>query len=302
MISSRYGMKVGLIGCVDSSEMALKTLLSIDGLDVAAVVTREQSAVNADFCDLSKICKVNQIPYHFENPKERYLSIEFLQKYDLDVVYCVGWSYLLNEDLLSLPRMGVIGFHPAKLPQNRGRHPIIWALALGLEETASTFFKMDTGADSGPILSQVNITIDSSDNAKSLYAKILNVAEVQIKKISLDLMRGSAVFKEQDHMKATYWRKRSRKDGNIDFRMTAEGIHDLVRALAPPYPCAEFLLVDEYILVPKSTLVLTEFPQNIEPGKVLDKSDDGILVKTHNKSAIWLQGFDTEKIEIGQFL
>lgn len=36
--------------------------------------------------------------------------------------------------------MGVLGYHPAKLPQNRGRHPLIWALALGLKKSASTFF------------------------------------------------------------------------------------------------------------------------------------------------------------------
>lgn len=73
--------------------------------------------------------------------------------------------------------MGVIGFHPAALPNNRGRHPIIWALALGLNETASTFFKMDEGADTGDIVSQVKIPICESDYAADLYENIMCAAK-----------------------------------------------------------------------------------------------------------------------------
>ena len=63
-------------------------------------------------------------------------------------------------------------FSPGLTPQNRGRHPIIWTLALGLCETGSTFFFMDEGADSGDILSQKKITILPEDNAGSLYQKL----------------------------------------------------------------------------------------------------------------------------------
>jgi len=41
---------------------------------------------------------------------------------------------------LGIAPLGVVGFHPAALPANRGRHPLIWALFLGLKKTASTFF------------------------------------------------------------------------------------------------------------------------------------------------------------------
>jgi len=65
------------------------------------------------------------------------------------------WLVQINpKESLDLPHLGVIDFHPAALPANRGRHPIIWALVLGLQETASTFFFMDEGADSGDIISQ----------------------------------------------------------------------------------------------------------------------------------------------------
>ena len=183
-------MKVGFIGCVDSSRAALKTLLGVNGLTVSAVVTREQSTVNADFCDLTDLCYENEIPVHFEDPKARNESVAFFASFDLDVIFCIGWSYLLDETMLSLPRNGVIGFHPASLPNNRGRHPIIWALALGLKETASTLFLMDAEADSGPIASQIPILIEDTDNATSLYEKILAVSTNQIARLGAELVEG----------------------------------------------------------------------------------------------------------------
>ena len=67
---------------------------------------------------------------------------------------------MIKKKLLSLPRLGVIGFHPASIPQNRGRHPIIWSLVLGLKNISSTFFFMNTKADAGNIITQKGIIIE----------------------------------------------------------------------------------------------------------------------------------------------
>ncbi|HHF3106535.1 TPA: methionyl-tRNA formyltransferase [Vibrio diabolicus] len=295
-------MRAGFIGCVESSRVALQALLSVKGLTISAVVTRDHSAVNADFCDLTDLCELHDIPFHFENPKERAASVSFLESFELDIIFCIGWSYLLDKKMLALPKQGVIGFHPARLPNNRGRHPIIWALALGLEETASTFFLMDEGADSGSIVSQTLISISPSDNATSLYEKILQTSKNQLVNLATDLVNGSAIFIDQDESKATYWRKRSRRDGTIDFRMTARSIHNLIRALAPPYPGAEFILNDQYIVVQRSHVSPDSFSANIEPGKVLCKKGDDLLVKTAESGAIWLLDLEKNNISVGDYL
>lgn len=295
-------MKVGFIGCVDSSRAALQTLLGVNGLTVSAVVTRDKSSVNADYCDLTDLCYENEIPIHYEDPKARAESVAFFTSFDLDVIFCIGWSYLLDESMLALPRIGVIGFHPASLPNNRGRHPIIWALALGLKETASTLFLMDPGADSGPIASQVPVPIEDTDNATSLYEKILAVSTNQIARLGAELVEGTAKFVEQDHSQATYWRKRSRKDGMIDFRMSASAIHNLVRALAPPYPGAEFAFGQKHISVQKSTIAVESYPLNIEPGNVLAKTCNDLLVKTAGTEAIWLLDIENGDIAVGDYL
>ncbi len=296
-------MKIGFIGCVESSKLALQTLLSIKEVKVSCVVTKEKSKINADFVDLTDLCNEHKIPYHFEKIKEKEATLNFLKSHDLDVIYCIGWSHLLNKDVITLTPKGVIGFHPAKIPQNRGRHPIIWALSLGLEQTASSFFKMDEGADSGDILSQELVNIEKSDNAKTLYNKIMDTALEQIKKFSVDLANNTATFIQQDHSQATYWRKRSRKDGVIDFRMNASSIYNLVRALTDPYPGAEFIFNEEYFRVYSSEVSSNEFAQNIEPGKILDKKDNALLVKCAQKEAIWLRDIQGSNLpSVGEFI
>jgi methionyl-tRNA formyltransferase len=296
-------MKIGFIGCVDSSLMALKTLVELDSVEISAVVTRKSSPVNADFADLTRICIEQNIPYLYEDPKNREGTARFLADFNLDVIYCFGWSYLLGKDLLTLTPNGVIGFHPAKLPQNRGRHPIIWALALGLNETASTFFRMDEGADSGPILSQELIEITQNDNACSLYSSVLDVAKQQIINFTNDLALNNAVFCPQDDAQATYWRKRSRNDGLIDWRMSALSVHNLIRALSPPYPGAEFVLYGKLIIVISSSIEEKPQRKNFEPGKVLAKKGASLLIKCEGSSAIWLHGLNTVELpEKGEYL
>ncbi len=282
-------LKIGFIGCVKSSEALLNVLIKMPEVEVCAVITKEFSKVNADFVDLKYICEANSIPYKYESVSQREMSSKFLENYSLDLIYCFGWSYLLDETLLSIPKLGVIGFHPALLPRNRGRHPIIWALALGLKETGSTFFKMDAFADSGPIISQEKISILEDDKASDLYKRIISSAKQQLKILTLEFFNKEVKFLYQDNKKATYWRKRSRNDGLIDWRMSAKAIYNLVRSLSPPYPCAEFKVGDNYIKVPECCIMVEKYPEDIEPGYILKKDIDTLLVKVGGQEAILLK-------------
>jgi len=117
-------LKIVFIGTVKFSREALKKLIDL-GADVAGVVTKSQSDFNADFADLSDLCRKRSVPVKYsENVNDAETSewIRFLQP---DVVFCFGWSQLIKRDVLSIPRLGVVGYHPTLLPRNRGRHPLI---------------------------------------------------------------------------------------------------------------------------------------------------------------------------------
>lgn len=276
-------MRVFFIGSVNFSRQMLDVLSGIDEVELVGIATKSQSSFNADHTDLSDIARERNIPWKFVKDINAPHILNWIKSREPEVIFCFGWSSLIKSDLLELAQKGVIGYHPAKLPHNRGRHPLIWALALGLEETASTFFKMSEGADTGDILSQRNVSIDWEDSAGDLYRKLTVAAKQQLNEFVPQLARGQAKWTPQDHSQANSWRKRGRDDGEIDFRMDSRAIYNLVRALTKPYVGAHLMYRGEEVKVWKAELG-PAVPQNIEPGKVLKSDPDEVLVKTMDGS------------------
>ena len=274
-------MRVGFIGCVNSSAVALQALLDMpqDLVEVVGLITRRASTFNADFHDLAPIALQHQLPVLLqEDAPEDSDQAAWLGALAPDLVFCVGWSRLLGPRVLGVAPRGVVGYHPAALPANRGRHPLIWALALGLDETASSFFMMRADADSGAIVHQHRIVIAAAADAATLYAQVLAAIPMQLGLIVRGLADGSLQPRPQDESLANHWRKRSAADGRIDWRMTASSVNNLVRALARPYPGADILCGGQTVKIWRCAVVDAGRP-NDEPGKVLAVDGREVTVK-----------------------
>jgi len=269
-------MRAVFIGTVEFSATLLEVLLEHPDTELVGLITRERSTANADHQDLTPLVRDAGCPVFTGDDIEA--MTDWIRARRPDVVFCLGWSRLLPATLLAIPPMGVIGYHPAALPENRGRHPIIWTLALGLSQTASTFFLMDEGADSGDILSQEVVPVADDDDAASLYRRLCEVARKQLVTLIHDLAGKTLCRIPQDHTQASYWRKRTPKDGRIDWRMPAKGIYNLVRALTRPYPGAHFEYEDRDVKVWRARLVHHDQP-DIEPGKILATDGGRMTVK-----------------------
>lgn len=278
-------MRTVFIGAVDLSFVLLSDLLTAGNLDVVGIVSREKSSFNSDFRSLSPLAQEFDIPLYIEAGNDQDAMADWVENLAPEIIFCFGWSYLLDQRILNIPERGVVGYHPAMLPKNRGRHPLIWALALGLEETGSTFFQMNNEADSGPILNQVSLPISDQDDAGSLYQKMEVCARNQIKEVVEQLLAGNLNGTEQDSTQATYWRKRSKEDGHIDWRMPSEGIVNLVRALASPYPGAHCTFKGQDIKIWKTSLA-TFKESGMEPGKVISCDNSQPLIKTSDMAVL----------------
>lgn len=275
-------MKVVFIGCVEFSKLLLEEILATKTVEVVGVATKQKSKINSDFYDLSEIAAAHKIESYFydvKNPEGEMLT--WIKSKSPDAIFCFGWSHLISAEVINYPKFGVIGYHPAELPKNRGRHPIIWALALGLEKTASTFFVIDGGADTGDIVSQEIVKILENDDARSLYMKLNEVAKIQIKTICTSLMKGQINRIIQNHSLANSWRKRNDKDGLIDWRMSSDSIHNLVRGLTKPYPGAYFENIAGKVIIWQTKKIdSNDNLKNLEPGKILSVKDGSFVIKT----------------------
>jgi len=274
-------MKIILIGCVNFSKHALIKLIQLNA-SIVGVITKTTSNYNSDFENLSEIAINNNIPFKFANDINHVDNISWIKERNPDIIFCFGWSSLIKIELLNLPKMGIVGYHPALLPNNRGRHPLIWAKVLGLKITGSTFFFMDEGADTGDILDQKEIPLFFEDDINDIYNRMLNIAIPQLENIYIQLISNTYLGVKQN-VAGNTWRKRNQIDGLIDFRMTTISICNLIRALTRPFPGAHCQINNTEYKIWKA-MPGNFIDNNIEPGKII-RSENGILeVKTGDGS------------------
>ena len=294
-------MKILVIGCVKSSEIFLKKLIEMN-TNIVGVITKAESNFNADFVDLGVICRKENIDYLYVCNLNDYMAKDYLYEKGADLILCLGWSQILDQEILHMPKLGCVGFHPAKLPYNRGRHPLIWALALGLEQTASTFFLMDETADTGKIISQKCVEIDYLDDAASLYDKIMETAVIQLEGVvqgfKSGMLQGSAQLPEEGNV----WRKRGIEDGKIDWRMSSRNIYNLVRALTRPYVGAHIMYREKVYKIWKVKEMFEKGFENSEPGKIIEVFSDHEFIVKAGDNLIEVLECDSIHLRKGEYL
>ena len=155
-----------------------------------------------------------------------------------DFVFSFYYRALLSEALLRCARRGAFNMHGSLLPKYRGRAPVNWAILNGERETGATLHEMIARADSGDIVDQMVVPILADDQAGEVYAKVTVAAEIVLARSLPGLLAGTASRRAQPIVSGQYFGRRRPEDGRIDWSWPAARIHNLVRAVAPPFPGA----------------------------------------------------------------
>ena len=91
--------------------------------------------------------------------------------YEADVGLCTGFPWLVPQEAIDAPRLGIVNGHPTMLPKGRGPHPWAWAVRTGETEIGLTYHFMDAIFDTGNILAQKAIPIEPDDTEETLIPK-----------------------------------------------------------------------------------------------------------------------------------
>ena len=237
----------------------------------------------ASFDEITSKYKIKHVKVKNINDKA---NIEELRSINPDIILVMGWSQLLKEEILHIPRIGVIGSHPTMLPKYRGRAPIPWSIIKGLKESALTFFYMKEGIDNGDIVDQRKFEISSDDDATSIYEKISHLGKIMLRENLSLLENGNAKrIKQNEAEFIEYWPKRTPEDGKINWIKTGEEIHTLIRATTHPYPGAFSFFKKSKLKVWKAKY-LDE--TSAEAGKIEAINSEGVKIGT-GKGNILLQ-------------
>lgn len=201
-----------------------------------------------------------------------------------DMIVVTGWSELIPDKIVELPPYGVIGFHPSKLPFDRGRSVLAWQIEDGYEETALTMFKYCSYPDGGDILAQERILIEWNEYVNDILDKI-DIATKNLMYAYFPLLRqGLLQSRPQNLAEGSFRRLRNEKDSQIDWNRNSKTIYNKIRAISHPYPGATGIIQDKSILVWKAEIVESFcMACPVEPGTLVASCfDDSLIVKTKN--------------------
>lgn len=289
-------MRTVLIGAVESSLVALRTM-SHAGEPPAAVVTLplDRAGRHSDFVDLrpeAARAGVSVVEAAQANAPE---ALARIRSFEPDHVFVIGWSQILGRELLSIPRGGTIGYHPAALPELRGRAVIPWTVLTRRKSTGSTLFWVDDGVDTGDILAQEVFDVAHDETARSLYAKHMGALERILARAVRDLSAGRRPRTPQDHSRATVCAKRTAEDGVIDWSRSAPEIWTLIRAVGDPYPGAfTFAGPKKLKLIVREAELVQSTPYIGLPGQVQELGAAGALVTCGDGGHVRLREVELE--------
>lgn len=202
-----------------------------------------------------------------------------------DCVVVSSYNRVLPARIVSKCRF--VNVHYSLLPRYRGRANVNWAIINGEPQTGISIHQIVPGLDAGNILFQQPVDIEPEDNATTLYDKLNSIQRQRLGATVLAHLRGDP-GRLQDESQATYACTRGPADGEIDWTAPTERIHNLIRALTPPFPGAFSYLNGKPLLIWKS-VIPGSVPRYVGrvPGRVslVSKSDgfadiltgDGVL-------------------------
>jgi methionyl-tRNA formyltransferase len=190
-----------------------------------------------------------------------------------DVLVVVAYGEILPPEVLALPLVAPVNVHFSLLPSLRGANPVARAIDQGSPVAGVTSMRMDEGLDTGPILLQREVPIDTDDDTGTLGDRLARAGgEVLVETLDR-LEAGSLTERPQDELLASMAPRFAPEEEWIDWSQEAERIWRRIRALAPE-PGARTRFRDRTLKV----LAADPTPGDGKPGAVL--AAEGPVVAT----------------------
>ena len=230
-------MKILFFGTPEFSVPFLDVLIQSKGFSLLAVVTQPDKPMGRGYEVQPSAIKLQAQHYQLPVLQPKTLRSKEIQKeledYQADCFVVVAYGKMIPQEVLDIPKMGCLNVHPSLLPKYRGPSPMQWAILNGDKETGVSIMLLDTGMDTGHILTQEKIPLDPNETTKTLQAKVQHVAPTLLVNTLKMYASGTLSPQSQNNEQASLTRLLTKEDGHIDWTQTAKQIDQQFRALTP---------------------------------------------------------------------
>lgn len=264
-------MNLGLLVSGNLGYLIIKYL--IKNFKIEYVLTDSKSHSIIDFCNQ------NEIEHFIGNPRNG-SAFNFCSQKKIDILISVNYLFIIEKDLIELPKSFAFNIHGSLLPKYRGRTPHVWAIINNETKTGITAHLIDEGCDTGDIIDQIEIEIGCEDTGADILNKFNNIYIELLNTVLTKASLGNLTFSKQQNNLATFFGKRTPSDGKIDWNWQKERINNWIRAQSNPYPGAFTYYNGVKLIIDKIKYSELGFTNEMPNGLVI--STNPFLVKTPN--------------------
>ncbi len=160
-------------------------------------------------------------------------SVEGLRVLEPELMIVVGYGQIIPQNIIDLPRHGILNVHGSLLPKYRGAAPIQWAIANGEEVTGVTTMQIDAGLDTGDMLLKSETSIGPNETASELGTRLALMGAASLLQTIEDLQAGRLRPEKQNNEEATFAPILKKTDGEVDWQQSAHEIYNRFRGFTP---------------------------------------------------------------------
>ncbi len=175
-----------------------------------------------------------------------------------DLFLVVAYGKIIPEDILNLPKLGSINIHYSLLPKYRGASPVESAILNGDTETGISVQKMEYKMDTGPIIAQEKVEIETNEKAPELRKRLIKIGGELLVKTLPSFVEGKIKPILQNENEAIYCKKIKKEDGLVDLNDDPIRNYNKFRAYAA-WPRTFFFKNGKRIIITDAKLENGEF-------------------------------------------
>jgi methionyl-tRNA formyltransferase len=232
------------------------SVLLAQGVNVQLVLTHEDNPDEQIWFDsVAALAARNHLSCATPKDPNSPELLEQLRSLQPDFIFSFYYRHMLKPELLACAKRGAYNMHGSLLPKYRGRVPVNWAIINGERETGVTLHQMVAKPDAGALAAQQAVPILPDDTALEVFQKVTVAAELALYSVLPSIVDGSVKLFAQDLSAGSYYGGRKADDGRINWQQNAVQIHNLIRAVAPPYPGAFTVIQDKLVKILRSRVV-----------------------------------------------
>ncbi|CDL27430.1 Polymyxin resistance protein ArnA_DH, UDP-glucuronic acid decarboxylase / Polymyxin resistance protein ArnA_FT, UDP-4-amino-4-deoxy-L-arabinose formylase [Escherichia coli ISC7] len=231
-------MKTVVFAYHDMGCLGIEALLAA-GYEISAIFTHtDNPGEKAFYGSVARLAAERGIPVYAPDNVNHPLWVERIAHLAPEVIFSFYYRHLICDAILQLAPAGAFNLHGSLLPKYRGRAPLNWVLVNGETETGVTLHRMVKRADAGAIVAQLRIAIAPDDIAITLHHKLCHAARQLLEQTLPTIKHGNILEIAQRENEATCFGRRTPDDSFLEWHKPASVLHNMVRAVADPWPGA----------------------------------------------------------------